>query len=298
MGRNNNDREERLILVPLDESPFAERALPVAEQLARATGSAVLLVQVTPLLTWAFAVTGGFATSEAYQELLEAEASYALGYLARTAHTLETQGVSVKMMAVRGDPAATLLDITQQSKVDLLVMTTHGRTGLERFALGSIADRLVHAGKAPVLLLRSFAGAERVQRAPKLERALVPLDGSKLAEHALDEVVQLAGSTIRHATLVRVMSHSASPDDMLAARRYLDEKCAWLEARCANRSCTCDVKLVRGKVADALIDMEDECDLIVMATHGRGGMTRWMLGSIADRMVQGSHLPLLLVTPH
>lgn len=283
----------QLILVPLDGSPFAERALPVAEHLARATGSTLLLAHVTPLFTWAFAVTGGFATAEAYEELLAEEARNALDYLARAAHALETKEIPVKTLAVRGDPAATLLDIAEQSGVDMVIMTTHGRTGLERFALGSIADRLVHGGKAPTLLLRSFDGAEGT---PKLERALVPLDGSKLAERALDEVVQLAGNTIRRATLVSVLSPAASSEDTRDAQRYLDEKCARLEAQSGQRGCRCDAQVIRGKVADALIGLESEYDLIVMATHGRGVATRWMLGSVADRILQGSHLPLLLVT--
>lgn len=284
----------RTILIPLDGSPLAERALPVAEHLALATGSALVLAYVTPVLTWAFAVPGGWASPNMYQELLDAEDREALGYIVHTAHTIESHGVQVQTLTVRGDPASVLLDIVAQSGVDLVVMTTHGRTGLERFTLGSVADRLVRAGSAPVLLLRSF---DDVGGSPTLENALVPLDGSRLSESALDMVVTLAGNTIRRVTLARVVHPNSSASATAEAQRYLDDQCSGVQAQLGETGCLCATKVVRGRVAESLIGMEHDCDIVVMATHGRSGATRWALGSNADRLLQGLHIPLLLVTP-
>lgn len=142
------------ILVPLDGSELAERALPVAEHLARATDSPLLLVQVIPVTTWAFGAPGGWVPSERYQELLDSEDRAARHYLSHTMERLQSAGLQARTLSLRGEPASTLIDLEPGTQVGLVVMATHGRTGLARFALGSIADRVAREGRAPVLLVR------------------------------------------------------------------------------------------------------------------------------------------------
>jgi nucleotide-binding universal stress UspA family protein len=290
--------EFRIILVPLDGSELAERALLVAEPIARETGSALLLLHVIPATTWAFAVPTGLTPIERYQELLDEEDRAARDYLHHLADTRRERGLTIQTLAPRGDPASAILEL--QPPADLIVMTTHGRTGLARFAMGSVADRVVRSrvvpgGRAPVLLVRSL-GEDRHQA--RLERALVPLDGSSRAEFALDMLVRLAGRVVSHALLVRVVDPQLRADEAAEAQRYLDHVRAGLAQRLTGRTCTVGTVVLHGKAADQIAERsEHKCDLVIMATHGHTGAARWAHGSVADRVLRGLRVPLLLVRP-
>lgn len=305
-----------LLLVPLDGSRMAEAALPLAETVARAQGSVVLLAQVTPLLTWAFSASGGFATPDMYATLLAAEDREAREYLEGVAAPLAARGTRVQILSVRGDPAPTLLDLAQQTPAALVVMTSHGRTGLGRLTLGSVADRLVREGTAPVLL-RTFntarlsvpeegtaephqpTGRENDGAAGdevRLARAHVPLDGSEVAECAVTLAAKLAGAPLRDIVLVRaVMAHAGSlvvqqaRDDLTNARRRLVESLP-------PGVCTVSTRVLFGSPAKAICDeAAKDADIVIMATRGLTGARRWMLGSVADRVVRDVPVPLLLV---
>lgn len=296
-----------IILVPLDGSMYAEQALLPATSLARAHGSTVLLTYVTPLLTWAFSAPGSFATPEMYAELLAAEDRDAHTYLAHIAARLEASGVHAQTLAVRGFPAATLIDLIQQSPVDLVVMTTHGRTGLERFALGSVADRLVREGTAPVLLLRTFdslaptePGAINRRRDDgqelPLSRAHIPLDGSALAESAFEVATKLAGAPLREIVLVRVVMAGTGSRVADEAWDYLVEAGLRLSSKLPPGVCTISMRVLFGTAAEAICDeARKDADVVIMATHGMTGVRRWMVGSVADQILHDLPVPLLLV---
>jgi nucleotide-binding universal stress UspA family protein len=283
------------ILVPLDGSELAERALPAAERVAVATRSTLLLVRIIPLTTWAFAAPDNLVPGAPYQELIEAEEREAYTYLQHVAEHRRDKNLRMELEVQRGDAAATLIDIEQRFQVGLVVMTTHGRTGMARFALGSVADRLVRGGSAPVLLVRPFVEESRCQH---LERAIVPLDGSPLAELSLGLVRQLAGRLIHHVTLLRAVSRRGERDEVSAARRYLEEVRLRLERQLVAEPCTLSIAVVQGEPAEQIIrQVATGCDLVVMTTHGETGTRRWAMGSVADRVLHDADAPLLLVHP-
>lgn len=309
-----------IMLVPLDGSTVAEQALPIAARLALAHGSTILLAHVTPQLTWAFSVPGGFATPDMFAALLAAEDRDAHDYLERAVARLESNGLRVWTLAVRGDPVATLLDLVRQTPADLVVMTTHGRTGLERFALGSVADRLVRLGTAPVLLLSTVGtfDAARSNEQPKapddtihgvssadavhdagvvaLTRAHIPLDGSALAESAFTVAAKLAGATVQSIVLVRAVMGQPGSRAADEAHDYLVEARLRLTAKLPPGVCDVSTRVLFGSAAEAICDeAEKDADMVIMATHGLTGARRWLVGSVADRVLQAVQVPLLLV---
>lgn len=301
------------ILVPLDGSARAESALPVARQLAELLGAPILLARVGSVVPVPFASSYMPVPAEAYQQLVNDERQLARDYLNKQGQLLGEQGISVRTVLAEGDAASALLDICRAEQVGLSVMTTHGRTGLVRFALGSVADRLVRYGHAPVLLLRSYGredgtsspvtgGASAQQHgavAWRMDRAVVPLDGSLLAESALPIVWELAGIVLQHITLERVLPYTATEHERAVAKSYLEAHAAELQARLAARECHVATQIRDGVVPSEKIieEAEAEGSLVVMATHGWGGMKRLVLGSVADQVVHTAHVPVLLIHP-
>lgn len=283
------------ILVPLDGSSLAERAIPIATQLARATQSSVLLARVSPFMTWATAMAaeGAPVAPEVYQRLMDDEDHEARAYLAQQAGMVESQGVPVLTCFARGEPASCLIDIEGQEKVGLVIMTTHGRTGLARFALGSVADRLVRVGRVPVFLLRSFGKECSLEQ---MHSALVPLDGSARAEQILTLVQRLAGRVLREVVLLRVVGAEPTSEKMAVAKHYLEDVAARERPGFEERGCQLTTVVLAGDVAEQIVRRaEGDCQLVAMATRGRAGAARWALGSVADQVLQAAVMPLLLV---
>ena len=161
-------------------------------------------------------------------------------------------------------------------------MCSHGRTGLARFALGSVAEHLLRHGTAPVLLVRPFGDPV------SLEHAVVPLDGSERAEKALQVVDQLARSVVHEVTLLRVIGAAEEGPE---AERYLEE----VAARLTQKHLVCSRRVTQGDPAEAILDVAGTDKLVVLATRGRSGLMRWALGSVADRVAHGGAAAVLLV---
>src|ERR687888_2732820 len=205
----------RQIMVPLDGSELAERALPCAERLGVATGATLHLVHVVelaPPLTWPFAPA--YLPGSIYDDVVAQETQQATAYLDTMRERVAAGGAHVRTEQMVGYAAATLLDYERDAGIDLVVLCSHGRTGLARFALGSVAEHLLRHGTAPVLLVRPFGDPV------SLAHAVVPLDGSEQAEEALRVVEQLAGHVVREVTLLRVIGAAEDGPD---AERYLEE---------------------------------------------------------------------------
>jgi nucleotide-binding universal stress UspA family protein len=271
------------IMVPLDGSELAERALPCAEQLGVATGATLHLVHVVelaPPLTWPFAPA--YLPGSVHDDLVAQETQQATAYLDKMRERVAAGGVHVRTEQMVGYAAATLLDYERDAGIDLVVMCSHGRTGLARFALGSVAERLLHHGTAPVLLVRPFGDPVT------LEHAVVPLDGSERAEEALRVVDQLVRYVVHEVTLLRVIGAAEEGPE---AERYLEE----VARRLKQEHLACWQRVAQGDPAEAIIDMAGTDKLVVMATRGRSGLTRWALGSVADRVAHGGVAAVLLV---
>lgn len=282
------------IVVPLDGSPLAEHALPLAAALARRAGSQVELVRAHVL----YALQETHAGRLPYDPAEEAEwRRQEQLYLDGTAGWLRPQaGVAVRTALIDGLVEDALLEHVRACKADLVVMTTHGRGGVGRLLLGSVADRLVREAPVPVLLTRPGEGALQLIPEPSLQRLLVPLDGSPLAEQALAPALELARLLEARCTLLRVVETGP------AAEAVLDEHRADAETylRSAAQRLAGSVLPVRTRVvvarhaAEAIAAEARASDLIVLATHGRGGIRRLLLGSVASKVIHESPVPVLV----
>jgi nucleotide-binding universal stress UspA family protein len=288
------------ILVPLDGSSFSERALPVAATLARAFGARVILVRNASA-----SVFSGADPVEAQVEVLtEVQA-----YLSARAADLTAQGLNVEVAMPYGDAAESILLEIGLRSADLVVMCTHGRSGLGRWIYGSVAEKVLAQSRVPVLLVRPTGEAATLERELAQASLLVPLDGSAFAETALPHATALArtlGSTILLLRAVEppialytypevALVQVSTEEQHREAELYLEEAAQRL--RSTGLSVTTVVR--EGWPADVIAYRGTELgpSLIVMATHGRTGVARLLLGSVALEVVRRSPLPVMLIRP-
>jgi nucleotide-binding universal stress UspA family protein len=295
----------RSILVPLDGSPFSEHALPVAAQIARLAGAPLQLVRVVTNDHAADAVFG--ATGQyPWQEGRE--------YLHRAADLLERRAGLWPSFRLLGGPVVdTLCEHATEQGPDLVVMTTHGRGPLSRLWLGSVADELVRRLPMPLLLVRPHGEAPDWAGAP-LKNLLIALDGSPWSEAVLGPAVELGRLTGASFTLLGAVSPPpvAAFDLPVYGAGLIDESAlegvkgvmhAYLEgaARPLREQGLAVVTRVvpEGRPATAILAEAEAqgCDLIALATHGRHGLSRLFLGSVADKVVRGASTSVLLCRP-
>ncbi len=278
----------RRIVVPLDGSAFAEYALPFALEVARATGAALELVHVDS------------GTHRAHGSAEPSDADERLDALAAR---LETEtGVPTTARVLRGVVAATL-EAYVRAGDDLVVMATHGRSGPSRAWLGSVADELVRRVDAPVLLVRPPDTLTAAPPLPRFERVLVPLDGSGFAEKVLDALAPLFDALDSRLTLLAAVPTEDAASKFIGPALYnveeertrLGDYLRSVEERFP-RASTREV-VVAPSAARAILRRaeSDDCDLVAMATHRRGGLGRLVLGSVADKVLRGSRRPVLLL---
>jgi nucleotide-binding universal stress UspA family protein len=298
----------RSLLVPLDGSQFGEHALPLALGIARRAGATLHLVHVhaitTPISVDAIPV---------YDEALDAQdRARERAYLDDLARRLSNNGASRVITAVLDDPIADALrTYAAAHDIGLVVMTTHGRGAFSRFWLGSVTDSLVRCAPMPILLVRPQETPPDLAQAPAINHILVPLDGSALAEHILPPATALGALTDAVFTLVHVIAIEAagyktdwpivrSVAGALAATRasaqtYLDR----VAERLGAQSLVAHTAVIGGQPAPAILEYAHDhaIDLVALATHGRSGAARLLLGSSADKIVRGATTPVLLYRP-
>ena len=289
------------ILVPLDGSPLAERALPYAEGLARAGGARLVLVRAALAHT-----IPGLNHRQAEMAALEEAASY----LEEVARPLRARGLTVDTAVPYGKAAEMIVEEMTSREVDLIVMATHGRSGLGRWVYGSVAEGVLSRGALPVLLVRAWQAAPAAPFGER-PRLLVPLDGSAFAEAALPAALALAKVTGGEIVLLRVV---VPPDlammsetglqtyieqefdaEETAARDYLREVAGRPEV--GKHIAAIDVRVGMPGYVVGEAGRAHGAGLIVMATHGRTGLRRAILGSVADATLRQGVAPLLLVQP-
>jgi nucleotide-binding universal stress UspA family protein len=311
------------ILVPLDGSPRAEQALPVAARIARFTGGSLLLAQVVSLAT-DYSAGWSPAPMENQQEIDE-EIDSATAYLKSLATAPGLAGIEIKTKVLFGLPVQQLLTGVATPGIDLIVLCSHGRTGFTRWVLGSVAHALVHQCTVPILVLRQ--GETPSSLAP-LEagpiHTLVPLDGSPLAEAALRPAAYLTAALaasgqgalhlsqvvkIFSTTLEQRSGSSLREEALQHARTYLAQAEEHLssEEKDLRLSLTHSVEFSPDVASDLLRLAEHgtsegardntPCDLIALSTHGRAGLERWVMGSVTDRLLNTTKLPMLIVRP-
>lgn len=305
----------RTVLVPLDESSWSEHALPPAAMIARSSGAIVRLVSVYVPIVSIYAGGYDLGSVPVVDQSWNAERrEQANAYLMAQAHTLGTEfDVPATAGILDGPVVEALAEHITLISPELVVMTTHGRGGLARLWLGSVADGLVRHSTVPILLVRPHEGASEPGSAQPFKHILAPLDGSELAEQILEPALRLGKSMQAAYTLVQVveplMVHGYSPLGQLAevgeqaTTAMCDEAKQYLE-RVAERLRAEDVVvstrvILADHPASAILHdaREHGADLIALATHGRGGLVRLLIGSVADKVLRGADSPVLLYRP-
>ncbi len=292
------------VLLPVDGSSFSEQAIPYARAIARRAGAKLHVVLVhTPLARYAADVAATPLFESWEDRFREREASYLEDLVKR----LGEGGVDAVALKSEGDVAQRLIQ-RAKSEVDLLVMATHGRGGLERAWLGSVADEVVHHVRLPVLLVPPQADGSQGED-PIFEHVLVATDGSEAAAAATREAAQIARLFDGRLTLLRVVSvpaglsspyipHAAQLDRETTERRQEEAK-SFLEDAAKRFAKGLNVRthaLLGYHPARSILDAISElgCDLVALGTHRRTRLARIVLGSVADKVVRAAPVPVLV----
>lgn len=307
----------RKILVPLDGSPFGEQALPLGAAIARRAGAHLELVHVlTPLpIVYPEAILGADTSLDASYRARQQE------YLAGAARRIQARASATTATLLSGEVALAVQHHAETTDANLVVMTTHGRGALGRFWLGSTADQLLRRLRTPLLLVRPHEGAINWDDEPALGHVLLPLDGTEVAEQMIEPAANLAQLMNADVTLLRVVrpvlpvSVPSEPASVGAGAQMLlehvraahEELCSqargYLEGvaqRLRQRGLKVATKIeAHEQPARAILEIArpPAIDLVALGTHGRGGLSRLLLGSVADKVVRAAEVPVLVRRP-
>jgi nucleotide-binding universal stress UspA family protein len=289
------------ILVPLDGSATAEKALPYARALARTLEIPITLIAVIH-------TAADFSTEKArhLDTLIEDSVRNGEEYLRKISQTLS--GASIQYRVEKGRAEDAIITNAAADNGTLITMATHGRSGLDRWLLGSIAEKVVRGANNPVLVVRANEEASSEGEAAP-DSIIVPLDGSPLAESVLLYVVELAKAFHSKVTLFQSYSlkqiifnfEEYTPDlDELKgelkweAMSYLDEKVAELKSR-GLVDVFCSV--TEGDAAETIIEMGKAAPdtLIAMSPHSGSTIKRWVLGSVTEKVLRHANNPVLTI---
>jgi nucleotide-binding universal stress UspA family protein len=283
------------ILVPLDGSDVSARVLPLARTLS-------VRLQLPVRLLACVAGEAHHGAEWVHRSDL------ARGYLAQAATQLTAAGVQVEMLVTQGDdPAAQIVGAAQAPRA-LVVMSTHGHSGIKRWLLGSVTERVLQSTTHPLLIARTHADDGPDEAA--MQTIVVPVDGSALAEGALPEAVQFARAFGASLILVQALAgdidYYLHPESFGGAARDRAEELegqaldylAALAERVRDMGATnVETRLLHGDPATVLLDCLSTLPnhLVVMTTHGRSGLGRWVIGSVAGRLARHNDGPVLIL---
>lgn len=314
----------RNVMVPLDGSPFSEHALPLALDAARKAGATLRLTYVRLPAPSVYSEAPLFLEDQAESRLAESERARWHGYLDGVAARVRkaAPGVTVVTSLQEGEAAETLQKEAIATGADLVVMTTHARGALSRLWLGSVADELLRHLPTPILLVRPSSGAPDLTAEVLPRLVLVPLDGSPLAEQMIRAAVELGKLSRAGFTLLRVIKpivglgpmppggtsmgqmaseiverlRTAQDDLRKEAISYLERVAAPLRAE--GLHVLTRVAFEEQPAVGVINEAEGAgAELIALATHGRRGLARLVIGSVADKVIRGAKLPVLLCHP-
>jgi len=299
----------RKVVVPLDGSELAEGVLPHVAELIRGRDSRVYLLSVAPTLRGVMSPIADLHPGNEERQRIEQKLEEYLGDVAQRLEPVAAEvGVNVRF----GRPADEIIAFAEGVDADLIAMTTHGRSGIRRWIFGSVADRVLRGAACPVLLVRAASEPPRTT----YQRILVPLDGSELAEQILPHVKALTQPRRTRLFLISVLTTglgdrtvtlltSYPPGLQLSTtalhyaeselQRYLRSVAAVLR----DQGAIVHTTVRQGPPADEILAhaAEVEADLIGMTTHGLSGLSRWVYGNVAGKVLQGAHCPVLLIRP-
>lgn len=290
----------RKILLPLDGSRLSEGVVAYTAQIAAGVGAKITLLHV---VTVQEATAGAPMVTGAPDDVHLPEGTY----LKQVEENIRRYGAEVDSWIAAGVPSVEVVRGAEEKGYDLIAMATHGRSGVGRWVFGSTTDKVLHSSKLPMLLVRPGAPSADVPHADTLRSLVVPLDGSALAEMVLPTVESLAGKLKLPVTLMRVVPTAGmiyaglepyaydpriDEEFQKTAEDYLKKVAGGLRKK--GITVTCEQRT--GYAALHIIDFADakKGSLVVMSTHGRSGVGRWIMGSVADRVLRATHRPILL----
>jgi nucleotide-binding universal stress UspA family protein len=284
------------ILIPTDGSESAERAARYGQVLAAAYGATVHVLSVVDDRDYG-AVEG--TEADAGRSAAEQEATAAVDTVAAL-----FADDPVTTQVTSGVPSETILEYVSAEGIDVVVMGTHGRTGIDRFLIGSVAERVVRHADVPVLTVRS---SETAPEWPPLDRILVSTDGSEASFRALPVAFDLAERFDAVIAGLSVVDERAT-ENVYTVQTALEEMVGGLEAtaRTATERIESQAHAADVEVTTAVVDgipsrticahaEASGADLVVLASHGRTGLAHYLLGSVAERVVRNSAVPVLTV---
>lgn len=277
------------ILVPLDGSQLSEYALRYAQLLGTVCGVGIDLIYV-------------IETEDIPEDLVGEAEQGANAYLQKISDSFP-ETIKPRCILTAGHAAEVIIHEAEQPAGTLIVMTTHGESGLQRWLLGGVAHKVVQGAASPVLLIPP--GARGPEGGPvEFERIIVPLDGSPLAEHSLPHASYLCRALDMELILVRVYNpnfpgssvrmHEISQIVHDAAEAYIRDKAMQLRNEGLEKV---SYQVLRGIPAQQITDfaLATPNSLTVICTHGRHGIGRWVLGRVTDAVIHSSEEPVLVV---
>jgi nucleotide-binding universal stress UspA family protein len=297
------------ILVPLDGSRLAEKTLDYAIWLAQKSHAELIITHV-------------------YRGQVSYESHYLKRIVEEISHRAHKQydsqpAVQVGIEVLVGDPATQILKYADSNNIDLITMTTHGHSGIRHWLLGSIADRVVHYSRRPVRLIKAFnqGGSDAARYEQNI---IVLLDGSELAEQILPYAAFHAGLSEGELVLLSVceppdiipsvtyhlVPETYPPQRPVQWEKYVREETEKREKECRLYLERNSEKYSKGKlkvryeyrVGDAITEIisyleANPLSLVAMTTRGRSGLSRWVFGSVAEKVLTASNNPLLILRP-
>lgn len=294
------------ILVPLDQSELSKQAVPYALAVAK-PGDEVVFLRAVPLPDISpVLLPKPISLSDLSRELHQAAAE---SFEQLLAAIRAPEGVTVRSLIVDGPPADEIIHHSTTAGTAMVVMTTAGRGAVGRLTYGSVADRVARSSPVPVLLVRANLDAPSDPTASaEIRRLIVPLDGSARAHQALPKAAALAKHLAVPVLLVSVneaermsliygsaFSAAAYAEIAENAERQLEEMLQKAADELKAEGIAVDLKVLMGATAFAIDSVTDYGDIIVMTSHGRSGVRRWLLGSVTEQLVRTAHVPVLLV---
>ena len=292
------------ILVPLDGSPLSGQAVLYVRILGAALKSPVELLRVyEPDPVYYYPEPAHYQERAEASEEHRREASHSLD---SAAETLKAAGISVSTNfldphSVPGrvphdvpeSPVHHIIEVAQAQANTLVMMGTHGRSGMGRWVIGSVTDKVLHAIDTPLLIVR----CKEEPSAPvdaKLESIIVPLDGSEIAERILPHAVSISKAL---AIPIRLISVIPSDQSHAHEEDHLRQQGERLVAQGAHSAIP---RVTHGEAAHAIVELTNEFAnaFVAMTSHGRSGVGRWVMGSVTDRVVRYAAGPVLVTRAH
>lgn len=291
------------ILVPVDGSERAEKALIPALALAHSTNGKIIMLRVPEYGSEFVARAGGLTFMRGKEEAVQHRLCN--NYLRGVRQTHLDYETPIQIEVIDGDPAAVILDIAISEQIDLIVMTTHGRTGINRWMYGSVTERVLRHAPCPVLALRDEL---------TLTHIVVPLDGSELAERSVEPALSLARIFKSDVTLLQVQVPYDELDEG-QKQVVVDGKHDWIftkpeamhrlaleyleqaKAKWADPSLNIQIAVTANLAAEGILHYVDKYhgNLVVMTTHGFTGLGRWDYGSVTSKVMRGTKTAMLII---